>query len=287
MKKIFYFFQFLFIKILFLFFKLLPLKIAISMASIIFRLVGRLSSAHKTAIKNCKYVFPNYKDKLINSIVNKSWENLGETICELIRFQEIYDNKKIILNDLKNIEFLKDNNKQAIFISIHQSNWEVMLPMLDKINFNVGGIYRHINNPFLDNLILKIRESTIEGRESYYTPKGQKSAKNLVQAVYNNQSIFLLIDQKDTAGEEVLFFNRKVKTQTGFLKIARKFNLPIVPIKNNRLRNGKIELTFFEPIFHNDNNIDDTVMMGKIHTMVEKWIISNPSQWFWQHKRFN
>tara|TARA_A100001011_G_scaffold85074_1_gene89101 strand:- start:2263 stop:2751 length:489 start_codon:yes stop_codon:yes gene_type:complete len=162
-----------------------------------------------------------------------------------------------------------------------------MVPILDRINFDVGGIYRHINNPFLDNLILKIRENSLTKSRSFYTPKGKKSAKNLVQAVNNNRSIFLLIDQKDSAGEEVIFFNRKVKTQTGFLKIARKFNLPIIPIQNNRLRDGKIELTFLDPIFHNDSNINDTLMMEKIHTIIEQWILSNPSQWFWQHKRFN
>ena len=287
MKIIFYFFQFLFVKILFIFFKLLPLKTAKSMSSTIFRKVGRLSSAHNTAKKNCKYVFPNHKDKMINSIIDKSWENIGETICELLRFQEVYNKNNITLNGLKNIEFLKKNNKQAIFISIHQSNWEVMVPILDRINFNVGGIYRHINNPFLDNLILKIRKNSLTKSGSFYTPKGKKSAKTLVQAVNNNRSIFLLIDQKDSAGKEVLFFKRKVKTQTGFLKIARKFNLPIIPIQNNRLSDGKIELTFLDPIFHNDTNINDTLMMEKIHTIIEKWILSNPSQWFWQHKRFN
>ena len=287
MKIFFYFLQYLFVKILFLFLKFLPLKTAKSMSSIIFRKVGKLSSAHKTAKKNCRYIFPNHKEKMISSIIDKSWENIGETICELLRFQEIYNKNNITLNGLKNIEFLKKNNKQAIFFSIHQSNWEVMVPILDRINFDVGGIYRHINNPFLDNLILKIRENSLTKSGSFYTPKGKKSAKNLVQAVNNNRSIFLLIDQKDSAGEEVLFFNRKVKTQTGFLKIARKFNLPIIPIQNNRLSDGKIELTFLDPIFHNDSNINDTLMMEKIHTIIEQWILSNPSQWFWQHKRFN
>lgn len=287
MKFFFYFLQYLFVKILFLFLKFLPLKTAKSMSSIIFRKVGKLSSAHKTAKNNCRYIFPNHKEKMINSIIDKSWENIGETICELLRFQEVYNKNNIILNGLKNIEFLKKNNKQAIFFSIHQSNWEVMVPILDRINFDVGGIYRHINNPFLDNLILKIRENSLTKSGSFYTPKGKKSAKNLVQAVNNNRSIFLLIDQKDSSGEEVLFFNRKVKTQTGFLKIARKFNLPIIPIQNNRLSDGKIELTFLDPIFHNDSNINDTLMMEKIHTIIEKWILSNPSQWFWQHKRFN
>ena len=287
MKIFFYFLQYLFVKILFLFLKFLPLKTAKSMSSIIFRKVGKLSSAHKTAKKNYRYIFPNHKEKKINTIIDKSWENIGETICELLRFQEVYNKNIITLNGLKNIEFLKKNNKQAIFISIHQSNWEVMVPILDRINFDVGGIYRHINNPFIDNLILKIRENSLTKSGSFYTPKGKKSAKNLVQAVNNNRSIFLLIDQKDSAGEEVLFFNRKVKTQTGFLKIARKFNLPIIPIQNNRLRDGKIELTFLDPIFHNDSNINDTLMMEKIHTIIEQWILSNPSQWFWQHKRFN
>lgn len=287
MKIFFYFLQYLFVKILFLFLKFLPLKTAKSMSSIIFRKVGKLSSAHKTAKKNYRYIFPNHKEKKINTIIDKSWENIGETICELLRFQEVYNKNIITLNGLKNIEFLKKNNKQAIFISIHQSNWEVMVPILDRINFDVGGIYRHINNPFIDNLILKIRENSLTKSGSFYTPKGKKSAKNLVQAVNNNRSIFLLIDQKDSSGEEVLFFNRKVKTQTGFLKIARKFNLPIIPIQNNRLRDGKIELTFLDPIFHNDSNINDTLMMEKIHTIIEQWILSNPSQWFWQHKRFN
>ena len=287
MKIFFYFLQYLFVKILFLFLKFLPLKTAKSMSSIIFRKVGKLSSAHKTAKKNCRYIFPNHKEKMISSIIDKSWENIGETICELLRFQEVYNKNNITLNGLKNIEFLKKNNKQAIFISIHQSNWEVMVPILDRINFDVGGIYRHINNPFLDNLILKIRENSLTKSRSFYTPKGKKSAKSLVQAVNNNRSIFLLIDQKDSAGEEVLFFNKKVKTQTGFLKIARKFNLPIIPIQNNRLRDGRIEVTFLDPIFHNDSNINDTLMMEKIHNIIEKWILSNPSQWFWQHKRFN
>ena len=97
----------------------------------------------------------------------------------------------------------------------------------------------------------------------------------------------MLIDQKDSAGKNINFFNKKVKTQIGFLKIARKFNLPIIPIKNLRLENGKIELSFLEPIFHNNKDINDSKMMEKIHILIENWIISNPSQWFWQHKRFN
>ncbi len=84
-----------------------------------------------------------------------------------------------------------------------------------------------------------------------------------------------------------MFFNKKVKTQTGFLKIARKYNLPIIPIQNKRIDNGNIELTFLEPLYHNNLEINDTQMMEEIHNKVEQWIKAEPSQWFWQHKRFS
>ena len=57
--------------------------------------------------------------------------------------------------------------------------------------------------------------------------------------------------------------------------------------KNKRIDNGKIELTFLEPFYHNDVNISDNQMMETIHHKIEDWIKSEPSQWFWQHKRFS
>ena len=194
---------------------------------------------------------------------------------------------KIKYINLENIEDFIKNKKQAIFISIHQSNWEVLVPGLDRIGINIGGIYRHINNNFIDKLILNIRQNSLVSKNSFYTPKGKKSAKDVVDAINNSLSIVLLIDQKDSSGEEVMFFNKKVKTQTGFLKIARKYNLPIIPIQNKRIDNGNIELTFLQPIYHNNLEINDTQMMEEIHNKVEQWIKAEPSQWFWQHKRFS
>ncbi len=287
MKYFSYFLQYIFIRLALIILKILPLNIAKKILSLIFRLFGKLTSAHKTAINNCKFVFPNFSRIRVNSIIDNSWNNIGETICELLRLDEIIDNKKILMKGLDNIENLRNNNFQAIFISIHQSNWEILVPMLDRLGLKIGGIYRHINNFFLDKFVLSVRQNSLKSSLNFYTPKGKKSAKDLVDAINSNFSIVLLVDQKDSAGENISFFNKEVKTQIGFLKIARKFNLPIIPIKNTRLDNGKIELSFCKPIYHNKKDIDDNKMMEKIHKVIENWIISNPNQWFWQHKRFN
>ena len=287
MKTIIYFLQFMFVKIFFLLLSILPLNISKKIASRIFRNIGRLTRADSTAIKNCKFVFPNKTDTKVREIVNESWNNIGITICELLKIKDLLKKNKIIMKGLKNIEDLKSNKKQAIFISIHQSNWEILVPMIDRLGLKIGGIYRHINNTFLDKMVLNIRNNALISNKNFYTPKGRQSAKDLLEALNNGFSIVLLVDQKDSAGENVKFFNKEVRTQIGFIKIARKFNLPIIPIKNQRLENGHIELKFMESIYHNDKNINDTLVMEKIHRIIEGWIISNPSQWFWQHKRFN
>ena len=57
--------------------------------------------------------------------------------------------------------------------------------------------------------------------------------------------------------------------------MARKFNLPIIPIQNTRLNNGDIELSFHKPIFHNNENINDKKRMEQIHKIIETWIMSS------------
>ena len=287
MKIISYILQFIFIKILFFLLKFLPFRVSVKLSSLIFRCIGKLTRADKTATENCKIVFPKLDNTKIRNIIDDSWNNIGITICELLRFNELMKKNKIDLSGLEKIDYLRKNNKQAIFIGIHQSNWEFLVPIIDKLGLKIGGIYRHINNFFLDKMVLNIRKKCLHSEESFYTPKGRQSAKDILEAINNGFSIVLLIDQKDSAGEKVKFFNKQVNTQTGFLKIARKFNLPIIPIRNTRLNNGQIELKFLDPIFHNSKNFDDNSMMERIHKLIESWIITNPSQWFWQHKRFN
>ena len=205
MKIFFYLIQFIFIKIFFIILKLLPLSLSKSLSSTIFRTLGKLSSANKTAIENCKFVFPKSNDNEVIKIIDDSWKNIGQTVCELLRLGEILNEKNIILKGLDNIEEVKKNKSQAIFISIHQSNWEILLPTLDRQGLRIGAIYRHINNIFLDKLVFNLRKKTLKSNLNFYTPKGKKSAKDLMEAIKNNFSIVLLIDQKDSAGKNILF----------------------------------------------------------------------------------
>ena len=99
--------------------------------------------------------------------------------------------------------------------------------------------------------------------------------------------MILLIDQKDSSGSNVSLFNLKAKTQIRFLKIARKYNLKLIPIQIIRKKINHFSIIFHSPVNIFKKNISDIDAMIKIHKIIEKWIISNPTQWFWQHNRFN
>ena len=282
-----YLIEYSFLVVFFSIINLLPIKFTSKLGSLIFRSLGIFSKKHSLAIQNCKLVFPDLDDKKIKNIVIKSWENLGKTIFELLRLDNVVKKYKIDIVGKKNIKKLIDNRKQAIFIGIHQSNWEICVPLLDNLGIKVGAIYRHINNNLIDKLVLNKRMSSIKNSESFYTPKGKKSAKDIIDGIKKNNSVFLLVDQKDSAGDEILFFNIPVNTQTGFIKIARKYKIPIIPMQNQRIADDKFLVTFFEPIDDFDREISDKDIMLSIHKIIEDWIRSNPSQWFWQHNRFN
>ena len=263
-------------------------KVSSKIISNLFMFLGKLSKYNKIAKNNCKIVFPNLSEDEITKIINNSWQNLGHNLFELTFLKKLLkDKNKIEIKGLEVLENIGKENLPVIFFSIHSSNWEVCVPFLDHNDFKIGAIYRHINNTLFNKYVYKQRTNALKTKDSFYTPKGKISAKEIIEGVINNKNIFLLVDQKDSAGTEINFFGKKVKTQTGFLKIARKYNLKIVPMKNIRLPNNNLQITFEQPLLHNNDEVSDEKKMLEINSIIEKWIRQNPDNWFWQHKRFN
>jgi len=288
-KQIKFFIEYIIVLLFFLFLSFLPLNFVSILGNLALRLFGPLSQSHKITLLNLKNIFSSLREDDIKKIAKKSWGNLGKTIFELSILKKLVDkkNNKITLSGLENLETLIEKNEQVIFFSIHQSNWELLVPVIDQLGISVGAIYRHINNKFIDKLILKKRNQSINTKRSFYTPKGKESAKEILSAINNNASMILLVDQKDTAGDAIKFFNISAKTQIGFLKIARKYNLKLIPVRNTRYNTNDFSISFYPPIKPFEKNISDTKAMLSIHKTIEKWILENPSQWLWQHNRFN
>ena len=78
MTDIKYFFQFLFIFILFSIFKLLGLKYSSILSSKIFKTLGPFFRSNDISHSNLSKAFPHLDNNERKKIINKMWENYGK-----------------------------------------------------------------------------------------------------------------------------------------------------------------------------------------------------------------
>ena len=173
MKKILYILQYILLKCLFLSFQLIPTNLVSIIGGFLFKYIGPFSKAHNVAVSNYKRIFPNLNKKEIDKNINECWEQLGRTFAEISILNKILDknNFKIKITGKDILQNIKAKKQQVIFFGIHQANWELLPPVIDKFDIKLAAIYRHINNPYINKFILLIRKKTISSKESFYTPK--------------------------------------------------------------------------------------------------------------------
>ena len=177
-KKILLNLEFIVIFLIFLFLNLMPIKFVTFLGSVIFRTLGPLTKTQKIVKKNLSKIFPEKNNMQIKKESVLGWSNTGKTFFELLILPKITRSKnKILIEGRKILDELIDNKEKAIFIGIHQSNWEILVPAIDKIGVPLVGIYRHINNPYINKLILQIRKKSLSSDKSFYTPKGKRVQK--------------------------------------------------------------------------------------------------------------
>ena len=285
MKYIKYFFQFLVVIIFFLIFKILGPKLSSNISGKIFEYIGPLFRSKKIIIANIKKAFPDIEYVNLRRMIKLMWNNYGRIFAEYIFIKDFRNGKlesniKIIGQDI--LEEIKKNNRQVIFISGHLSNFELMAMCLEKNGIKLSAIYRPLNNIFLNIIMERIRKKYICKNQ---IKKGIGGMKKLISLKKNNFSTALMIDQRVSEGILSNFFNQKALTTTIPAQLIKKFNIPIVPVYIERLKNINFKIVIHEPINFEDNATTENITED-LNIVLEKMVKNNPEQWIWSHNRW-
>ena len=214
MKFIKYFFEYIIIKSLFLFFKLIGYERSSNLGEKIGKIFGPLFRSKKLILENLRFSKIGNDDKDRLKILEEMWGNYGRIFSEYPFIEKFkYGNLHNFINingqDIL-IEILK-NKTQVIFISGHFSNFELMAQHIEKSNIKLAAIYRPLNNFFLNNTMEEIRKKFICKRQ---IKKGLSGTREVLKHINDGYSIALMIDQRVSEGIKVDFFNRKALTTT-------------------------------------------------------------------------
>ena len=285
MKYIKYFFQFILTIVFFGLFKLLGPKLSSKFSGFIFELIGPYFRSKKIIHKNIKKAIPDISNNHLEKITEAMWNNYGRVFAEYIFIKEFRIGKlsNHINVDGKDIldEIIKTNS-QVVFISGHFANFELMAMYLEKAGIKLSTIYRPLNNIFLNKIVENIREKYICKNQ---IKKGIGGLKKLMLLKKNNFSSALMIDQRVSEGIPSKLFNQAALTTTIPAQIIKKFNIPVVPVYIQRIKDIDFKIIIGNPInFSKDTSIKK--ITDELNIILEKMIMKKPEQWIWSHNRW-
>ena len=290
MKTIKYFFEFIIVITLFFIFKIIGLKNASNLGSMIGRFFGPLFRSKSITKKNIKIGLGEISKKSEKEIINGMWSNIGRTFAEYVFLKDFKFNKinynHVEIIGTKYLDEIKKNNQSVIFFSGHFANFELMALELDKFGIKCAAIYRPLNNFFLNPVMEYLRMKYICPNQ---IPKGRMGMREIIDKMKNGYSIALMVDQRVSEGPREIFFNKPAHTTTIPAQLALKYDSKLVPISLERKEGIKFIMTIHEPYKVKKTGSEDQDTKNitlKINQILEKIIIKNPKQWIWSHNRW-
>ena len=285
MKIIKYFFEFLFIIILFAIFKILGLKISSNFGSFIGKTLGPFFRSKKKIIENIRKALPEEDAKNVEIIINKMWKNYGRILSEYIfikKFRNSINENFITIEGEEILTEIKNKQEQVVFVSGHFSNFELMAMQLEKSGINLAAIYRPLNNIFLNKIMERIRKKYICKKQ---IKKGKSGTRELLESFKKNYSVALMLDQRVSEGIKSNFFGQPALTTTIPAQLVKKFRCKIVPVYIERINEVFFKIKISKPIFYNENTSIEEITLD-LNKWLEKMILANPDQWIWSHDRW-
>jgi len=285
MKLLKYFFEFIFIYILFLIFKIIGYKNSSNLGEKIGKFFGPFTRSKKKIINNLKDSKIGVNDLERETIIKKMWGNYGRILAEypfLKKFKNNSLEQYIEIEGKEYLEEIKKDNRRVVFVSGHFNNFELMAMQLENSGLNIAAIYRPLNNVFLNRIMEKIRLNDICKKQ---IKKGKSGTRELLQLFKDGYSIALMIDQRVSEGIKSKLFKRSALTTTIPAQLVKKYGVDVVPIYIERKKKVYFKMYVNKPI-NFKKNVSLEEVTETLNQELEKMILKKPDQWIWSHDRW-
>ena len=284
MKKIVYFIEFILIKVLFIFFKIIGYKYSSNLGFLIGKIIGPIFRSKKLIIKNLQKANLQKQNNL-EKIASDVLGNYGRIFAEYVHLKNFRNDKLkkyISIEGLEHLNNLKKTKKRAVFISGHFNNFELMAMHIEKAGIELATIYRPLNNFLLNKTMEQIRTENICKNQ---IKKGRAGSREIIKNLIKGKSIAIMIDQRVREGIKIDFFNNQATTTTVPAQLIKKYNCELVPVYIERRKNNYFKMFVSKPI-KIDKNKSVLEITKFLNNLLERMILRNIDQWIWTHNRW-
>jgi len=285
-KWIMWHFEAIFYDLFVAFMRLMPIEWASSLGGNLFRILGPLTSTHKTVMRNLELCFPTMTTLERHALAIKQWEQTGRTTAEFPLMDKI--RSQPWRYEIKGADHLKtyyDTKRPFIVASMHMANWELVPIAVLSLGLPFLVTYRAANNPLVDQ---RIRDGRARYGVRLFGAKGSDGSRDMIKALESGAGVGLMNDQKFNRGLPTQFFGHMAETAPGPTKLALRFDTDLIPINVKRIKGARFEITIHPPISPAKQEGRDGLLetVQALTLWVETEVKSKPEDWFWVHKRW-
>ncbi|MGH7024743.1 MAG: lysophospholipid acyltransferase family protein [Caulobacteraceae bacterium] len=269
-------------------FRLLPVDVASALGAALFKALGPLTGAHRTAELGLRLAFPEMSAAERGRLLAAQWDNFGRYIFEFPLTHRLTPaGGRVEIVGFERLRAIAASGKPAVLISGHFSQFEVMAAVIVAAGIRCNVTYRAANNPYIDQRI-------IDSRRRYgvtlFAPKGGEGARELIEALHDGRSIAILNDQRYDMGVAAPFFGRPVMTNPAAARLSLKFGAAIVPMSIERVKGARFRCIIHPPLElagsgHRKSDIEAGV--AAINAFIEDRVRAKPGEWWWLHRRWS
>lgn len=250
-----------------------------------------IDKRHRRIVRaNLELAFPSWSPEYVRDVSKCVFMNMGMMAFEILQAntfsrQKLIDFVNFDENDALNS--MLSSSKGGIIISAHFGNWEIGLLYLSCLmRKKMISIVRPIDNKYVDRWLLRFRT-----RFGNTVIDKRKSLSHLRKALRKGCIIGTMIDQepKSLKGLPVKFFGKDVSATGAVALLARRYDVPIIPVFCVRKKDGTLTLITYPPAPMQKTSDAKKDLIANTQTLtdiVEKVIREYPGEWFWAHKRW-
>jgi Kdo2-lipid IVA lauroyltransferase/acyltransferase len=269
----------------------MPLSVATAFSAAVWRFIAPRTRRHRRAMKNLEMAMPEKAHAEREAIALAMWDNLGRVMAETLLMDRLLKDPSLIeVETPEVVERCLNNAGASIFASLHMGNWEIcILPALAP-NSSMAGVYRIVENPYVDRYIRKKRSLVWpSGMFASKSDEGMQTTMRIIAHLRSGGSIGLLSDLLDWKGVPVTFFGHTTVATAAPAWLARRTGARLWIgrcIRVGKTSRFKVAAKELDAPRTGKPAEDIRAWTEAIYKEFESWIREHPEQWMWSNKRW-
>lgn len=247
------------------------------------RIVAPLAGYSQRVRDNLALVRPDLPPAEVTRLTVAVPNNVGRTLVEI--YSGTAFKSRIAAADpltgpgVAALEAARSTSRPVILAVAHFGNYDAMRAALVARGFEVGAVYRPMDNPIFNAHYIR----AISRIAKPLFPRTRKGIADMLRFLKSGGILALGVDQHYHTGAKLTFFGHPAKTTLTPAEFALKYDCDLIPIHAIRRENGlDFDVRVDLPIPHSNSE----EMMQAVNDNLEEVVRQHMDQWFWIHRRW-